>query len=231
MAANEWDPLLPERSRQTGRNYTGVLTKSIVYALTLLLFVIAFALTIASIALPSWISYHSTVPPFHYSLGLHRRCSSLTDTCEPFPQYEDCHGEDRYFCSMWRSVGFLMTFAIVLMSMAVVAYMVILSGGKRLRETGWTVLSLIIILSVAVQVASMALVAYLFDNDDRFSVGLEFGDAVASWKLDKSFTFCTVSWCISFFCAVTVVVAARILPSEGGYELIPDMAAASEAQN
>lgn len=101
-------------------------------------------------------------PPLHYSYGLHRRCSSLTDVCEPFPQYEDCHGEDRYFCSMWRSVGFLMTFAVVLMSLAIVAYIIILSGGKKLRETGWGVLSSIIILSVAVQVASMALIVSLF---------------------------------------------------------------------
>lgn len=89
----------------------------------------------------------------------------MTDICEPFPQYEDCHGEDRYFCSMWRSVGFLMTFAVVLMSLGIVAYVIILSGGKKLRETGWGVLSTIIVLSVAVQVASMTLiVGYLFGS-------------------------------------------------------------------
>ncbi|EED20384.1 conserved hypothetical protein [Talaromyces stipitatus ATCC 10500] len=212
MAPQEWDPLLPNASRQTGRNYTGILTKTIVYGITLVLFLIAYAFTISSILLPSWVSYNSEKPPLHYSYGLHRRCSSLTDICEPFPQYEDCHGENRYFCSMWRSVGFLMTFAVVLMSLAIVAYIIILSGGKRLRETGWGVLSTIIILSVAVQVASMALIAYLFDNDERFFVG---------WQLDKSFAFCTVSWCISLFCAAAVVVAARTLPPEGGYELIP----------
>lgn len=59
---------------------------------------------------------------------------------------------------MWRSVGFLMTFAVVLMSLGIVAYVIILSGGKKLRETGWGVLSTIIVLSVAVQVASMALI-------------------------------------------------------------------------
>jgi hypothetical protein len=37
MAANEWDPLLPNSA---GRNYTGILTKSIVYALTLCFFLI-----------------------------------------------------------------------------------------------------------------------------------------------------------------------------------------------
>jgi hypothetical protein len=55
--------------------------------------------------------------------------------------------------------------------------------------------------------------AYLFDNEDRFFVG---------WRLDQSWIFCTVSWCISLICAGAIVIAAQILPSEGGYELIPD---------
>lgn len=59
---------------------------------------------------------------------------------------------------MWRSVGFLMSFAVVLEGIAIVAYIVILSGGKQLRESGWGILSLIIMLSAAVQAASTALV-------------------------------------------------------------------------
>ncbi|KAL2218437.1 hypothetical protein M432DRAFT_369019 [Thermoascus aurantiacus ATCC 26904] len=199
--------------RSSGRNYTGILTKTIVYVGTLLAFLAATGLTIASIAIPRWVSYHSEKPHFHYSYGLHRRCSSLTDSCEHFPQYEDCHGEDRYFCSMWRSVGFLMSFAVVLEGMTILSYIVIISGGKKLRETGWSVLSLFLILAAGVQAASMSIVAYLYDNDDRFFVG---------WKLDESWILCTVSWCISVFCAAAVVAAARVLPSEGGYELIPD---------
>ncbi|KAF7183629.1 hypothetical protein CNMCM7691_003908 [Aspergillus felis] len=145
----------------------------------------AFGLTISSIVVPKWVSYHSE--KFHYSYGLHRRCSSLTNVCESFPQSEDCHGEDRYFCSMWRTVGFLMSFAVVLEGMSVVSYLIVLSGGKRLRESGWKVLSLLIILSALVQAASMSIVAYLFDNEDRFFVG---------WRLGDSWIYCTVSWCI-----------------------------------
>jgi len=197
----------------SGRNYTGILTKTIVYASTFVLFLVATAFTFAAITIPKWVSYHSDKPKFHYSYGLHHRCSSLTDTCSSFPQYEECHGEDRYFCSMWRTVGFLMSFAVVFEGIAIVAYLVILSGGKQLRESGWAVLSLIIVLSAMAQAASMALVAYLFDNDDRFFVG---------WFLDESWLMCIASWCISLFCAVTVVASARVLPSEGGYELIPD---------
>lgn len=141
---------------------------------------------------------------------------------------------------MWRSVGFLMSFAVVLEGMSIVAYVIILGGGKRLRENGWRVLSLLIILSAVVQAAGMSIVvslpkrrkrpndrvlncmilmfpvylqAYLFDNEDRFFVG---------WRLDQSWIFCTVSWCFSLICAGAIVVAAHILPSEGGYELIPD---------
>ena len=51
-----------------------------------------------------------------------------------------------------------MSFAVVLEGMSVVAYLIVLSGGKRLRESGWRVLSLLIILSAVVQAASMSLV-------------------------------------------------------------------------
>ncbi|KAJ5482642.1 hypothetical protein N7475_001454 [Penicillium sp. IBT 31633x] len=199
--------------RGTDRNYTGFLTKTIVYTATLVLFLASFGLTVSSIVIPKWVSYHSENPANHYSYGLHRRCSSLTDTCESFPQREDCHGEDRYFCSMWRSVGFLMSFAVVVQGMSVVAYLVILSGGKRVRENAWGVLSLMIGLSAIIQAAGMSIVAYLYDNEDRFFIG---------WKLDQSWVFCLISSCFSLFCAGTVVVAGKILPSEGGYELIPD---------
>ncbi|KAJ5792677.1 uncharacterized protein N7503_008655 [Penicillium pulvis] len=199
--------------RGTDRNYTGFLTKTIVYSATLVVFLASFGLTISAIVIPKWVSYHSEKPAHHYSYGLHRRCSSLSDTCESFPAREDCHGEDRYFCSMWRSVGFLMSFAVVLQGMSIVTYIIILGGGKRLRENGWGVLSILIACSAIVQAASMSIVAYLFDNEDRFFVG---------WQLDESWNFCTVSWCIGLICAGAVIVAAQLLPSEGGYELIPD---------
>lgn len=40
MAPTEWDPLLPNGNRQTGRNYTGILTKTTVYGITLVMFLI-----------------------------------------------------------------------------------------------------------------------------------------------------------------------------------------------
>ena len=51
-----------------------------------------------------------------------------------------------------------MSFAVVLEGMSIVAYLIILGGGKRLRENGWRVLSLLIILSAVVQAAGMSIV-------------------------------------------------------------------------
>jgi hypothetical protein len=59
---------------------------------------------------------------------------------------------------MWRSVGFLMSFAVVLEGMTLIAYLVVLAGGKQKRETGWRILTLFLVLIALVQCASMGLV-------------------------------------------------------------------------
>src|SRR3981189_2777299 len=98
-------------------------------------------MTITAIALPNWISYHSPLTPSHeitLTYGLHRRCSSLTSSCRPFPdEKEDCNGTHAYFCSLWRTTGFLMNFAAVLELVTIVAYIIILAGGKQKRQGGW----------------------------------------------------------------------------------------------
>lgn len=55
--------------------------------------------------------------------------------------------------------------------------------------------------------------AYLFENDERFFVG---------WFLDKSWIMCTFSWTLQLVVALAIALAALCLPTEGGYELIPD---------
>ncbi len=188
-------------------------------------------MTFAAIFIPDWITWSVDTPTgghFTKTIGLHRSCSSTSSTCVHFPQYEDCHGTDRYFCSMWRSVGFMMSFAAVLELATLVAYVLIIAGGRQKRETGWKVLAFMLMLVGIVQCASMAIVvcdfyaerctwltllqAYLFDNDDRFFVG---------WKLDKSWILCTVSWSIAVASAAFISLSAFVFPSEGGYELIP----------
>lgn len=55
-----------------------------------------------------------------------------------------------------------MSFAVVLEGMCLVAYLIILCGGKRVREGGWGILSLLILLAAAVQAASMSIVVCLY---------------------------------------------------------------------
>ncbi|KAI5359602.1 hypothetical protein Slin14017_G105040 [Septoria linicola] len=192
------------------------MTRRIVYGISLWVFLGAVACTIASIALPNWISYSSPVEghdPIRISYGLHKRCSSVTGKCTKFPQYDDCHGDDRAFCSLWRSTGFMMNFSVVLLLACVVAYVTILVGGRGTREVGWKIMSPMLAVVALVQLIAMSLVAGVYENDNRFFVG---------WVLDKSFILCTVSWIVLFLNATGVLGAAFILTPEDDYEQIPD---------
>jgi hypothetical protein len=113
-------------------------------------------MTFASIFIPNWISY-TVGNGDHLEIGLHKKYSTITDSYRHFPQAEDCI-KDRYFCSMWRTTGFLMSFAAVGELVTIVAYIVLLGGGKQKRETGWKVLSFMLALVGIVQCASMAIV-------------------------------------------------------------------------
>ena len=62
---------------------------------------------------------------------------------------------------------------------------------------------------------------YLKDNDEKF--------AVPGWYLDKSWDMCTASWTLQVVVAIAITLAALVLPSEGGYELIPDRVQDDEA--
>ena len=222
-----------------------MLTRSIVFSGALVFFLAATAMTIAAIIVPNWISFDNTTnqgTKLHYTYGLHRRCSNTTPsspftaqglTCVQFPRDKDCHGDNRYFCSMWRSVGFLMSFAVMMEGMTIAAFAILLAGGKQRREQGWGVMAILAALAALIQVAAMGIMvrktlqivvrslltfhsqAYLYEYDDRFFVG---------WFLDKSWVMCTVSWSFQALVAVAITMAALILPSEGGYELIPDNA-------
>jgi len=109
----------------------------------------------------------------------------------------------------------LMSFAVVIEGMTILAFVILWAGGKQRREKGWGVMAILAGLAALIQVSAMALIAYLFENDDRFFVG---------WYLDKSWVMCTLSWSFQALCALAITAAALVLPSEGGYELIPDHA-------
>jgi len=118
-------------------------------------------MTFAAIFMPNWVVWDVETPTgghFTKAIGLHRSCSTVDNQCQYFPQYDDCHSTDRYFCSMWRSVGFMMSFAAVLELVTLVTYSVVLLGGKQKRETGWKVLAFMLMLVGVVQCASMSIV-------------------------------------------------------------------------
>jgi len=113
---------------------------------------------------------------------------------------------------MWRSVGFMMSFTAVMELATLVAYVVMIAGGREKREKGWKVLVFMLVLVGVLQCACMSIAAYLYDNDERFFVG---------WKLDNGWILATSSWCIVIFSAAFISLSAFVFPSEGGYELIP----------
>jgi hypothetical protein len=59
---------------------------------------------------------------------------------------------------MWRSVGFLMSFSVVLEGMILLAFIVMVIGGKQRRVTGWQALSGMLFAAGAVEAAGMAIV-------------------------------------------------------------------------
>jgi len=106
----------------------------------------------------------------------------------------------------------MMNVAVVMELVTLIAFVVILAGGKQKRERGWGVLGSLLAFVGVLQCAGMAIVAYLFDNDtERFFVG---------WALDKSFYLCTASWSIAVLAAAGITVSAFVFPPEDGYELI-----------
>jgi hypothetical protein len=200
-------------SGEEGTTIQEVMTRKIIYGASLAAFVAVSILTLTSIIIPRWASHVEVTKagPITYHYGLHKRCSSLTGSCERFPTYSDCHGHDRYFCSMWRSIAFLMSFALVLEGAIITAFAAILMGGRVKRENGWKVLVGLVLICAMTQCGAVALVAYLYDYDDRFFVG---------WKLDLSWVMTTVSWSIMLVIAGFVSIAGWVMPPEGGYELL-----------
>ena len=121
---------------------------------------IASAMTLASIIIPNWIGWEVESPSgkFTKTLGLHKSCSSLDTTCRYFPQEEDCLVDDPYFCSMWRSVSFMMSAAAVFELVTLITFFMLITGGKQKRERGWRLLSFLLVLVGILQCASMAVV-------------------------------------------------------------------------
>lgn len=119
-------------------------------------------MTIASISLPNWISYSVTTAKgetYDRHIGLHVSCSNLGDPgCQSYPPKDLCENGERYFCTMWRTVGFLSAFATILCLASLVGFVVIMSGGKYKRETSWPFASSMLALVSIVEFVTISLV-------------------------------------------------------------------------
>lgn len=93
------------------------------------------------------------------SYGLHKVCYASTGLCVSFPQTEeDCQDDKWGFCSMWRTVGFLMSLAVVVELCTLVAFVVIIAGGVQRRSVGWQLQCSLLLFSSIIQCVGMALV-------------------------------------------------------------------------
>ncbi|CAJ2502655.1 Uu.00g100490.m01.CDS01 [Anthostomella pinea] len=175
-------------------------------------------MTIASILTPHWVSYSVTADntgsTFTKHIGLHTSCSSVDEpSCRPFPTDDDCR-DDKFFCSMWRSSGFLLSFATIVELATLITFLVVMAGGKYKREMGWKLIGGFLMADAVVEFASMGIVAYLFDNDSQF--------AIPGWELDWSFVLCTISASVSVLIAASLAASAWVLPPEDDYEYLDD---------
>lgn len=122
-------------------------------------------MTLAAILVPHWVSMDVPVrggqKTYSQHLGLHHYCNTaLPDApCRQFPDTEkDCDPEDRYFCTMWRTSGFLMSFTTIAELATLVCFVITIGGGKVKREYGWKILCGLLVTVAVAQFAAMGLV-------------------------------------------------------------------------
>lgn len=132
---------------------------------------IATAMIVASITEPNWVSYSVTTTAgetLEKHIGLHKSCSSLDDPhCRDFPSKELCQYGERYFCSMWRTVGFMASFTIILCLASLIAFALVMNGGRYRRETGWPFVSALLTLVSVVEFIIISIVVGLISGTDR----------------------------------------------------------------
>ena len=137
-------------------------------------------MTIASIYMPRWVSFDAVRFLFHvrvlsitdrcrqnhdgrkFSYGLHSRYSNIPTEPEyvAFPSKEQCR-TDETFCNMWRTVGFFISFDVVIELCTLVSFIVIIAGGVQRRAAGWQIVSGLLFFSAFVQCIGMAIVVCL----------------------------------------------------------------------
>jgi hypothetical protein len=118
-------------------------------------------MTIAAISIPRWISYSVDVGDETYEkhIGLHQSCSSLDSPhCRSYPPKELCQDGERYFCSMWRTIGFLASLTALLCLASMLTFGVVMKGGKFKRETGWPFVTLMMVITAVFEFVTISIV-------------------------------------------------------------------------
>jgi len=173
---------------------------------------------VVSIASPAWVSYKTKTDAgdaVYKRIGLHQSCSNLaTPQCRTFPDDQLCLGDERSFCDMWRTVGFLANLSAIFHLAGVVALGVVMANGKYQRERGWPLVTGLLGVAAVVEYVIIGIVAYLYDNDEQF--------AVAGWALDYSWYLCLVSAMAAALGATMLASSAYLLPPEDGYDFLED---------
>ncbi|KAG6016251.1 hypothetical protein E4U41_004480 [Claviceps citrina] len=195
------------------------MTRIYAYALALVASAASTIMIIGSIFQTGWISYHVASPrgdSFDVHVGLHQRCFSTHDPpCRPYPPEDLCQGEGgRYFCSVWRTAGFLASLSAILCLATLVCFLVVVRGGKYRRETGWPLVSGMLAVVAAVELVVVSAVAYLFDHEDQF--------AIPGWSLGRSWSAGLAGAVLSLAGAVGLAVSAYLLAPEEGYDFLED---------
>ncbi|KAI1438485.1 hypothetical protein GGR50DRAFT_691347 [Xylaria sp. CBS 124048] len=156
----------------------------------------------------------ATGSTFSKYLGLHESCSTVAEpSCRPFPNDDECR-EDKDFCALWRTSGFFLSFATIVELATLIAFIVVIKGGKFKREGGWRLISTLLLVDGIVEFAGMGIVTWLFKHDSQF--------LVPGWSLDYSFYLATTSASVSVVTAVVLAASAYILPPENDYESLED---------
>jgi hypothetical protein len=164
------------------------------------IFVASFALTLASHFVPKWLIYSSDPPEAIKILyGLTKRCSSVTKSCRPFPDIQDCASslENRSFCNMWKTSRWASDLTIVLSLICLAAYVIIIFGDGKKKKSGYRILAFILLLIgnfwlidahlACTQIVPLALVLHIYKSDIRFD---------AFWSLGPSWILAVVSCAI-----------------------------------
>jgi hypothetical protein len=175
-------------------------------------------MTVSSLWVPYWVTYSVTTPAgatYERHIGLHRSCSNLQEPqCQVFPSEDLCQAGERYFCSMWRTVGFLASFVVILYLATLISFLVVMRGGKYKRETGWPFVTAMLAITSVFELVIISIVAYLYDNDDQFTI--------PGWKLDVSWIISTISAVLSGLGAAALASSAFLLKPEDDYDFLDD---------